>query len=994
MDEARETDDKMDRSPAPCSPKLSPSSVPSIPLCSVSNRKQRTAPFRRASSKICVYLLSDEFKSSLQLAAGVFIAALFVFVRQLRFDLSDLLGVGVVVGLVRVSSGITMGGRIRGAAILGSVTWSIVISSALITIARQTHAYPTWLSILSAVWLGYASVLRVLSGTMGYLLTLISCILILLGQFAWPAGVLWGEVTWAVTRAIWLSCAITMVVGFLVLPTSARDAIPAGLAAHLLFAGHALSRAASHLLEPSPPLNARAATAQSAKEAAMELPRPSLQEYRAKRVDLSADHSLRHAQGAGAKETRKLFAAILKTRQLLKLAPSEPMWMTCCHIELPEWKRIFQEVEIFVAFGASLESHLEGHEPLISEEMMEAAYGPSPLPVFRRVLAVVAASAAAMSQSIAATASPGVHGAPSIASKARDELEAEMGSVMRRCHAAWQKRKHQPEALEAHSHLLEQPLENRLLVMLRVQSRELLSTACRLEGHSRTAMWDRLKLEAEPAVAFLETFCGKDLLDASMGMMQAFIKCFGTWRKTKETLRHNPYFLFGLLFYLASAASLVSMLQAAQHSAIIRKWHSFYLAIAVVSTMQERVDYAIVRGFFRLTMTSIASSIGYVVMLRPRVATNTYALTIISCVWSFLAGHFFIGPYKYGSFMATTAFAAMVFNQYSPLPGSHGTVQFFVARLCEFAIGIGIALIIQFSFPWFLAADVLQQIGVAVSASADVVCRQAEAYLEDLQQVANLAASKAAASGDTGSGHNEESLGAQHPDKDTNESGSMPDDPKAIKGLAMKDITSKVADPLGKVQLQMSREGVVWKHGPLTLPKTAKASISGLQVLVERTVLVHAAVTQDAVLEGQFTPHIYLSIFQPLERGFRDYLSKVRCLGEAVRGALAEQASPKDLEAVTAAVQDVEQCRGSLHQQLRQIRLHNRARRASQAVPGASPSIDDVANADDVYRAAGVLSALGRYTDKLVLLAKATLADTWLCQRAPRRWPTRNAMYL
>ncbi len=52
------------------------------------------------------------------------------------------------------------------------------------------------------------------------------------------------------------------------------------------------------------------------------------------------------------------------------------------------------------------------------------------------------------------------------------------------------------------------------------------------------------------------------------------------------------------------------MLQAAQHSAIIRKWHSFYLAIAVVSTMQERVDYAIVRGFFRLTMTSIASSIG------------------------------------------------------------------------------------------------------------------------------------------------------------------------------------------------------------------------------------------------------------------------------------------------------------------------------------------------------------------------------------------------
>ena len=63
-----------------------------------------------------------------------------------------------------------------------------------VTIARQTHAYSTWLSILSAFWLAYVSIIRTLSGTTGYLVALLSTIMILEGQFAWPAGVLWGEV--------------------------------------------------------------------------------------------------------------------------------------------------------------------------------------------------------------------------------------------------------------------------------------------------------------------------------------------------------------------------------------------------------------------------------------------------------------------------------------------------------------------------------------------------------------------------------------------------------------------------------------------------------------------------------------------------------------------------------------------------------------------------------------------------------------------------------
>ncbi len=87
-------------------------------------------------------------------------------------------------------------------------------------------------------------------------------------------------------------------------------------------------------------------------------------------------------------------------------------------------------------------------------------------------------------------------------------------------------------------------------------------------------------------------------------------------------------------------------------------------------------------------------------MLRPRLADSTYGLMALTCAFMFLSGHFFPGPYKYGSFMASVAFTSIVFNEYSPVPGSHGSVQAYVDKVCEYAIGIGLAWLIQSIFPW------------------------------------------------------------------------------------------------------------------------------------------------------------------------------------------------------------------------------------------------------------------------------------------------------
>ena len=87
-------------------------------------------------------------------------------------------------------------------------------------------------------------------------------------------------------------------------------------------------------------------------------------------------------------------------------------------------------------------------------------------------------------------------------------------------------------------------------------------------------------------------------------------------------------------------------------------------------------------------------------MLRARVADNTFALTCILCTWAFLIGHLATGPYKYGAFLATFILDALIFNQYSPVPGSTGTWNYYVSRISEYSIGVGIAWFVEAVSPW------------------------------------------------------------------------------------------------------------------------------------------------------------------------------------------------------------------------------------------------------------------------------------------------------
>lgn len=70
-----------------------------------------------------------------------------------------------------------------------------MVASVQITVARYTDAYPTWLSIFTVVVFVLVAVIRVMNMIVGFFLGVLLAIVLLLGQFEWPAYLLWHTVS-------------------------------------------------------------------------------------------------------------------------------------------------------------------------------------------------------------------------------------------------------------------------------------------------------------------------------------------------------------------------------------------------------------------------------------------------------------------------------------------------------------------------------------------------------------------------------------------------------------------------------------------------------------------------------------------------------------------------------------------------------------------------------------------------------------------------------
>ncbi|KAK9818676.1 hypothetical protein WJX74_004919 [Apatococcus lobatus] len=1005
--------------------------------------------------KICTYFKSDMFQCAAQSALAMLIVSIFIFVQQLRFNINNLAGIFVVISMILTSLNLSAGGRVLGAALLGVTAWGILLAGAMITVARQTNAYTAWLAVFTVVAFFLLAVIRVMNMIVGFFLGILLAIVLLLGQFEWPAYLLWHSLIWGVIRGIWLSAFITIAVGFLFFARSVREDICNQVADHIEYAGHALSGIAAHLMPPQPaydpPSMRRTRTNLHAFTDdchGLSVHQKDLEDHRESRVDPDVDHTLRHTRDPGVKTIAQLRPAVVKTKALLMTAPFEPIWFGTCRIESSSWAPFIYDLEVFSTRIALLESLLEGHEPLLHEAFLTESFGINPLPCFRKLLAVIATSNAAMSKMLRAAARNKQVTPCTVAADSRDVLRHEVREVLQQCYAAW--RKHLDKNKQE---LLVMPVQNRIIMVLRVQSLRLLEACVKLEEgvakmntldtqhpvlsseHSKAAAggsflsgnnsrsqqlpkvldadavagkqqssqssgskpliaaWKRCKLELEPVIMFCAVFAGKALIDIAKQSWQALPRCFGTRRKALDTLRQNRYFHFGFKFWFHVSWVFVVLIVTAAHYNFVRVNRTFFVGVALITTLQERADAALTRGVLRLTMSLIAATLGFVVMLKPRVADNTYALTTIVCTWAFLIGHFGTGAYKYAAFLATFILNALVFNQWKPSPGSHGTWQYYAARISEYSIGIAIAWIVEFVSPWFLAADVLEQLGRAAKGSADMVADCTEAYIEELQMLGIDGKKRSPEKKEGSAGRSLKAMMSRRfgSKKRATETAKPGRDNTGVDKLNMHNISKKVADPLSAVQLQIAKETVPWKHGPLTMPSAVKSSLQGLQVLLERVVLVYAMAKQEPFVEGKFTCVPYTVLYKPIEAELAKQLTNLRNTGAMLEAVMRGNSVPADFDNLTAAIDQTQKQRAVVEQQVKQAQQQFR-RRTSDTEEGQRCS--SCSSEDDIFRAYGILLAVSRYTDKLVLFSKTLLRDKFLLKRAPRRMFWRNAAYL
>ncbi|KAK9864926.1 hypothetical protein WJX84_009578 [Apatococcus fuscideae] len=931
------------------------------------------------------FLLSPSFQQGAQVAMGVFLGGLFVFVRPITFSLSFLATLFVPVGILALSPDRHAGSRIMAAAFLGLMSWGLIFGACLITVARQTGvgAYTGSLVAFSIIFFFFTAVMRSMNVLVGIFIAIFAGLIILIAQFVYPAYLLWHAVTWGLIRGVWFSVAMTILVGTCVLASSAREAIAIELASHLMHAGHALSAVASHLMQPkSQDDAARLRKAEDYLQAAMsidglDVPEVLMEAQWKHSTDAKGDHSLRHADDPAVRTIGSLRPAMMGSKVLLKTAPFEPCWFCGCRVPLDAWGPIFAQTEAFATRISVLEALLEG--------------------------ASAGASASGLSSLIGNMAKGRPSQICNVATDSAEGLRKQARITFEQCH------KGTADAYQRGQHAN--------MLQMSPQGDPGVKPAAAASAAQSEGPWElrdgrtlvkmdfkkRLKMELEPFIMFVSIMCGLPMFMIPKDVFQKVVpRTFGSWSMAWNTIRHNRDFHFGVKFYMATAGTMAVLLPLTVHYSYIRQQSQFYLFVAVPASLMERADATLTRGVLRLTMTAAAGALGYVVMLRPVVATNTYALSVIGSTVGFLIGVFCTSTFKYAGFLAILAFNSLVYNQYSPVPGSHGKTSYFVVRVVDYAIGIGIAFVISSIAPWYLAGDALQRLGVSFEASTKIAASLMRAYCEEVEQL-GWEGKRQNSQGHLQVTQAEEAKESAEPAKKQGKEQKKKKKAATVKpaaskpnlgsigSLQSKDIATQIADPLGATFMQVGKEAVLWKHGLMTLPDTVAISLSRVQVTLERVALLFMMVRAPAFVTGKFTCAPYAAMLRPMKPELDAMLGGLEQLGKAVARILHETSSLQDFEELQASVNSLEAARHAARDRIRRLREEFRSTGQHTA---EGQQIMHASSEDDWFRFFGVLLALGKMCERSMLSANMLLENKWLKQRAGRSRIWRNVSYI
>ena len=120
-----------------------------------------------------------------------------------------------------------------------------------------------------------------------------------------------------------------------------------------------------------------------------------------------------------------------------------------------------------------------------------------------------------------------------------------------------------------------------------------------------------------------------------------------------------------------------------------------YVDAVALTVCHAQVDATLAKSVQRVTGSVIGAVYAFLVMLRPRVAGNPYAIAVMCCFSAFVCGLMVEHRFKYGSFLALYTSAVVMLAQVgfckASLPGC-------VLQGCHFTTGVITSIWHQFTY--------------------------------------------------------------------------------------------------------------------------------------------------------------------------------------------------------------------------------------------------------------------------------------------------------
>lgn len=429
--------------------------------------------------------------------------------------------------------------------------------------------------------------------------------------------------------------------------------------------------------------------------------------------------------------------------------------------------------------------------------------------------------------------------------------------------------------------------------------------------------------------------------------------------KRAQMLRSRK-FQYGIKYWTCNAivlcgAVIVSDADKPNHLA---SWHPLFLVATVNVVFSEKVDSTIAKSVQRVTGSVIGAVYAFLVMLRPVMATNPYAVATMVCFSAFMCGLLVEHRFRYGSFLALYTSAVVMLAQYNPAPGSHGSVKFLYARIADIFMGTIITSLFTLVLPWYAREDALGKLGGAVAEGAQLIEDLYQAFYQELQKP--LASAQA---------------GPNQPVKDSTHGQSSQGAHESPQNEAA---AKRVAGTLAGVQAQVAKEAVVWRSGPLVLAPLVNSTLGAAQVMLERIAALEAMLQQAPIVSGRFTPAPYLYLAKPLHLDMSAAVAAASQLGRAINDVLCSHPSHHGL------LKPLQHLRNSIHQAVETrvaFRLRYWELRAADHAEARTPANSSwlrERTLDDAVRYLSFVFACGKACDKIVLLARMVESDPWI----------------